>query len=211
MPHPFAAFAKGWEADCHLSSRCSTSKDCHSPLAPASDCHPRSYRLRIVIPRGRPSAGDPLFLCSVILSEERSDESKDLLFVPAGTACLSPAPRRRVGAPKPCESRSRFTGEGTADEPAGWEVDCHLSSHGTLRDCHPHLAPARIVIPRSHQLGIVIPRSPWRPGDLLLFLPVILSITTPGLSRHTFPWTPGAPLRLPRKGLSFVRSIPAAL
>ena len=40
---------------------------------------------------------------------------------------------------------------------------------------------------------------------------VILSITTPGLSRHTFPWTSGAQLRLPRKGLSLVRSIPAAL
>ena len=48
-------------------------------------------------------------------------------------------------------------------------------------------------------------------ASIALFVIVIPSITTPGLSRHTFPWTPGAPLRLPRRFFSFTRSIVAAL
>src|SRR5271169_6593083 len=48
-------------------------------------------------------------------------------------------------------------------------------------------------------------------GDENLFLPlVILSITTPVLSRQTFPWTSCAPLCFPSR-FSFLRSILAAL
>ena len=53
-------------------------------------------------------------------------------------------------------------------------------------------------------------RSRKEPASQPLII-VIPSITTPGLSRHTFPWTPGAPLRLPRRFFSFTRSIVAAL
>jgi hypothetical protein len=87
--------------------------------------------------------------------------------------------------------------------PEKWQADLYHSDHAVEVDvARQYGLPADLDLDTPAEVAFPPPLAETSQS-------VILSITTPGLSRHTFPWTSCAPLCLPSVFV-FVRSITAA-